>query len=308
MAEKSTKKMDLGSTLRASVERRREIGSVVEEDGIPGAEGTTAGERMIDVDLIDTSPYQPRLSINEERVESLAESIRETGSLLQPIVVRPKEDGRYELVFGERRWRAFKLKGYKQIPANIRHLDNTEAFKAAAAENLQRENLEPFEIALMLRALKEHKVSENNTDLARLTGINRVGVQRYLLYFKLPQQALDILQKHPSAIGANVAEDLAHLCEQGHEDLVYQVVSLVADGRLLQGRAVQWIKDRLSHKTGPDERKQIERPDGNHFATLTMTKNRLSISLDANADTTEVRRLIVDVLEKHAQQQTAKQE
>lgn len=293
-------KLDLGGKLRESVDRRKDVGNLVEEDQVPGAEGMAAGERMIQVDLIDPSPYQPRLAIDEEKVEALAESIKETGSLLQPIVVRPKDDGRFELIFGERRWRAFQSKGHKQIPANVRHMDDAEAFKACAAENLQRENLAPYEIARMIHALKEQKVCENNSELSRLTGISRGEIIRYQSYFKLPEATLALLASEPAAIGTTVADALGALCDEGHADLVHDVVSLVVQGRLLQTRAVQWVQDKLSSKSGPDERRQFDRPNGTRFATMTVTKKRVSIALTSDADVNEVSRLVSDALEKHS--------
>ncbi|MFI5255110.1 MAG: ParB/RepB/Spo0J family partition protein [Candidatus Limnocylindrales bacterium] len=113
-------------------------------------EGTTraSGSRQVPLDRIEANPDQPRLSIDETTLAELAASVRQHG-VLQPVLVRPLPDGRYQLVAGERRWRAATMAGLRTIPAMIEDIDDDTALEIAIIENLQREDLSPLDEALM---------------------------------------------------------------------------------------------------------------------------------------------------------------
>ncbi|TDA70659.1 MAG: ParB/RepB/Spo0J family partition protein [Clostridia bacterium] len=115
----------------------------------------SAGEgelRYVEVGAVRPNPVQPRRQVNEAELEELAASIRELG-VVQPVVVRQAADGSYELIAGERRWRAAKLAGLSVIPAVVREVGNREAMEMALVENLQREDLNPLDEALAFRML-----------------------------------------------------------------------------------------------------------------------------------------------------------
>jgi len=120
---------------------------------IPEADGLETPIREIPIDQIDRNPEQPRKWFGEDQLEELKESILSHG-VLEPIIVRPVE-GRYELVVGERRWRAAQLAGLRTIPAVVRPLSDREAMEMALVENLQREDLNPIEEAEAYRRLME---------------------------------------------------------------------------------------------------------------------------------------------------------
>ena len=107
-----------------------------------------AGVRELPVDRIDPNPDQPRLSFDPDTLNELAASLKEHG-VLQPILVRPRPDGRFQLIAGERRWRASKLAGLDAIPALVEEIDDETALEIAIIENLQREDLSPLDEALM---------------------------------------------------------------------------------------------------------------------------------------------------------------
>jgi ParB family chromosome partitioning protein len=107
-----------------------------------------AGVRELPVDRIDPNPDQPRLSFDPDTLNELAASLKEHG-VLQPILVRPRPEGRYQLIAGERRWRASKLAGLHEIPALVEEIDDETALEIAIIENLQREDLSPLDEALM---------------------------------------------------------------------------------------------------------------------------------------------------------------
>jgi ParB family chromosome partitioning protein len=128
-------------------------------------EGTTKshGVRNVPVDRIDPNPEQPRLTFDQETLQELANSITEHG-VLQPILVRPGTAGRYQLVAGERRWRASKIAGLQEIPALIEEIDDDTAMEIAIIENLQREDLSPLDEALMY----ERMTSDHGYSVRRL--------------------------------------------------------------------------------------------------------------------------------------------
>jgi ParB family chromosome partitioning protein len=117
------------------------------------------GVRIVPLDKIDPNPQNPRLAINAEALEEMAASIREHG-VLQPVLVRPLEDGRFQLIAGERRWRASKLAEQAAIPAIVEDIDDDTALEIAIIENLQREDISPLDEAVMYdRMVREHGYS-----------------------------------------------------------------------------------------------------------------------------------------------------
>jgi ParB family chromosome partitioning protein len=117
------------------------------------------GVRVLPVDRIEPNPQNPRLAFNAETLEELASSIREHG-VLQPVLVRPLDDGRFQLIAGERRWRASKLAAQATIPALVEDIDDDTALEIALIENLQREDISPLDEAAMYdRMIRDHGYS-----------------------------------------------------------------------------------------------------------------------------------------------------
>lgn len=148
---------------RAAAARRlseeRELSPAIVSLLSPEGSGRKQGVRMIALDRIEPNPDQPRMEFDEASLEELAASIREHG-VLQPILVRPREQGRYQLVAGERRWRASRRAGLESIPALIEEIDDDTALEIAIIENLQREDLSPLEEAMLYdRMVREHGYS-----------------------------------------------------------------------------------------------------------------------------------------------------
>ena len=119
----------------------------------------STGVRHVPVDRIDSNPQQPRLAFDEATLQELAASIREHG-VLQPVLVRPLDDGRYQIIAGERRWRASRIAEQKTIPALIEDIDDDTALEISIIENLQREDISPLDEAAMYdRMIREHGYS-----------------------------------------------------------------------------------------------------------------------------------------------------
>ncbi len=138
----------------------------------------------IPVDIIEPNPFQPRMTFAQEALEELAESIRTLG-LIQPITVRRKSDGKYQIISGERRFRACKMAGMDMIPAYIRDTDDQGMLEMAIVENIQRENLDPIEVAMSYQRLIE-ECNLTQEQMAIRVGKKRASVTNFLRLLKLP--------------------------------------------------------------------------------------------------------------------------
>jgi ParB family transcriptional regulator, chromosome partitioning protein len=159
------------------------------------AEGASGGGeelRELPIELISPNPKQPRRSFDQESLESLAGSLGERG-VLQPVLVRPKPGGSYELVAGERRWRAARIAGLQSIPAIVREREDAQALEAALVENMARENLNPIEEARACAALVE-ELGLTREDVGRRVGRSRVAVSNLMRLLDLPDEAIELVQ------------------------------------------------------------------------------------------------------------------
>ncbi|TVQ88699.1 MAG: ParB/RepB/Spo0J family partition protein [Bacteroidetes bacterium] len=138
------------------------------------------------LDLIDSNPYQPRTDFDEESLQELAASIKEQG-VIQPVTIRKTKDGKFQLISGERRCRAAVLAGLTEIPAYIRAADDQNMREMAIVENIQRENLNPIEIALGYQQLiDDFKLTQEM--LAERLGKSRPSIANHLRLLKLPAE------------------------------------------------------------------------------------------------------------------------
>ncbi|MGL4630796.1 MAG: ParB/RepB/Spo0J family partition protein [Leadbetterella sp.] len=145
-----------------------------------------SGVMEVDINLLDVGPQQPRTIFEESLIEELSASIKLHG-LIQPITVRTKENGRLEIISGERRFRASRMAGLEKIPAYIRHVDDRQSLEMAIIENIQRENLNPIEIALSFRRMLE-ECDLKQDQLADRVGKSRPAVANFLRLLQLPTE------------------------------------------------------------------------------------------------------------------------
>lgn len=162
-------------------------------DGKGGAKGEETGPLEVPLDAIVPNRRQPRESFEEEALEELAASIREHG-ILQPLLVRPLGDGRYELIAGERRWRAAQRAGLATVPVLTRSATGQAALEMALVENVQREDITPLECARAYRALID-EFGMTQEQVAAKVGKSRAAVANALRLLKLPAPILEGLQK-----------------------------------------------------------------------------------------------------------------
>jgi ParB family transcriptional regulator, chromosome partitioning protein len=157
-------------------------------------EGQAADElRELPVELIVANPNQPRTHFDEEALNALAGSLGERG-VLQPVLVRPRPGGTYELVAGERRWRAAQIAGLTEIPALVRAHDDAATLELALIENMAREDLNPIEESRACAALVE-ELGLTREEVGRRVGRSRVAVSNLLRLLDLPDEVIEMLER-----------------------------------------------------------------------------------------------------------------
>lgn len=221
---------------------------IVAVDGAPGSPPSTLA-----VDLIGRGRYQPRRDFDPDSLQELADSIVAQG-VLQPIVVRPVEDGRYEIIAGERRWRACQLAGQAEIPVVIREVDEQTAIAIGLIENIQRDDLNPLEEASALhRLLDEFELTHQ--EVARAVGKSRASVTNLLRLLDLTAYVKEYIETKQLEMGH--ARALLGLKDREQTDAARQVVS-----RGLSVRETEKLVRRLQMEgeEGPGRREPKE-PD-----------------------------------------------
>ena len=163
--------------------------------------------RDVPVELIRPNPSQPRRSFDPEALQALADSLGERG-VLQPVLVRPIAGGTFELVAGERRWRAAQLAGLERVPALVREREDAETLEVALVENMAREDLNPIEEARAVAALVE-ELGLTREAVGKRVGRSRVAVSNLLRLLDLPDEALALVEARTLSEGHGKALLLA---------------------------------------------------------------------------------------------------
>jgi len=170
-------------------------------DAVAAAEPVAADNalRTLPVDIIQRGKYQPRVDMHQESLQDLADSIGEQG-VVQPIVVRSIGSGRYEIIAGERRWRAAQLAGLHEIPAVVREVDDRGAIAIALIENIQRENLNPIEEARALKRLVD-EFEVTHEEAAHAVGRSRAAVSNLLRLLDLEETVKQMVERRELEMG-----------------------------------------------------------------------------------------------------------
>ncbi len=184
---KSTKTTALG----------RGLDALISTDDVSTQGSSTINE--IPLSQIEANPNQPRREFDQAALEELAHSIQQLG-IVQPITLRQMEDGKYQIIAGERRWRASQLAGLTAIPAYIRTINDENVMEMALVENIQREDLNAIEIALAYEHLLE-KSGMTQEKVSERVGKSRAAIANYLRLLKLPAQVQMALQKKEIDMG-----------------------------------------------------------------------------------------------------------
>ena len=186
-------------------EQRRGLGrglsALLDENPGGGADAPAGGVRELPIELVDRNPKQPRMDFDGDELNILAASIRDKG-VLQPILVRnaPDKPGQYQIVAGERRWRAAQIANLKMIPALIKDLDDLETLEIGIIENIQRIDLNPYEEAASYKALID-RFGRTQEQIAEAVGKSRSHVANYLRLLGLPEMVLHALRTNLMSAG-----------------------------------------------------------------------------------------------------------
>jgi len=207
--------------------------------------------RELPVEAIRPNPSQPRTTFDPEALAGLATSIEQSG-VLQPLLVRPLHDGGYELVAGERRWRAARQAGLERVPAIVRDSEQAERLQVALIENVVREDLNPVDEARACAALVD-ELGLSKEDLARRIGRSRPAVSNLIRLLDLPDEALDLLESGELSEGHGRA-----LLGAPGNDLRRRLTRDAAKG----GWSVRETENRVKLASQPKERKGARRRIG----------------------------------------------
>ena len=212
----------------------------------------TADILRIPVDMIEPNPFQPRMSFDQDALQELAASIKTFG-LIQPITVRKKTADRYQIISGERRFKACRLAGMDMVPAYIRDANDQGMLEMAIVENIQRENLDPIEVAMSYqRLIEECRLTQEQ--MADRVGKKRASVTNYLRLLKLPAKVQHDLKVGLLSVGH--AKVLLGVEDQAIQE---QLCDLV----IKKGLSVRQLEEKiheLSVKEKPSK-KEVQLPD-----------------------------------------------
>ncbi len=233
---------------------------------------STPAVAEIEIEKIDTNPYQPRAMFDESALSELAESIKQLG-VIQPITVRQVDKGHYQLISGERRLRAAKLAGLKTIPAFVRSTNDNNMLLEALVENIQREDLNPIEIAISFKRLID-ELSLTQEQLSKTTGKGRSTIANYLRLLNLPPEiqaglrADKITMAHAKVL-ASIPDKFTQI------KVFYKILA----GGLSVKKTEQLVQDILSEEKKEKKKKKQNLPD-----ELRAWKESLKKSLNAKVD------------------------
>jgi ParB family chromosome partitioning protein len=226
---------------------------------VPATHATGNPQEVL-IDSIDANPYQTRRRINEAAMEELAESIRASG-VVQPVVLRPGPNGRFQLVAGERRWHASKRAGKTTIPAVIRQISNEQAMEITIIENLQREDLNPIEQAKAFERLSR-EFGLTQEQIAARTGKDRASIANFIRLLKLPEALQDALETGALSFGhGKVLLALAgfpELMERAAREVIEKQLSVRQTeelvGKLLNPQAAEHKQEKPPRQIDPNVR------------------------------------------------------
>lgn len=216
--------------------------------GEPAPASGNDGVTTVPIALIDPNPLQPRSVFNANRLQELADSIAANG-IIQPLVIRPHE-GRYQLVAGERRWRAAKLAGLSEVPAVIRPISDDRLLEVTLVENIQREDLNPIEVARAFDRLTR-ELHLSHEELAARTGKDRTTITNTLRLLKLPSDIQQLVAEH--RISAGHARAILALPSADFQ-------RQVAEKACSQGLSVRQVERMVQKMTAGREAKPAEDP------------------------------------------------
>lgn len=212
---------------------------------------------------IEPNRDQPRKNFSDDAIAALADSIREHG-MIQPILVRPISSGGYQIVAGERRWRAARMLGLDEVPVTIREMSDSETMQIALIENLQRENLNPIEEALGYKELLE-SYDMTQDKIAKMVGRSRSAIANSVRLLSLPDRVIKMVENGDLSAGHAKA-----LLGFENEELLIATALKASDGGLTVRQVERAAQKSLEDN---DTKKQSDRKIDNYFVEMELSLN-----------------------------------
>ena len=255
------KKPALGRNMEniLGIKKGEGLGALLKAASPQGTQNSAVNE--VDLKLIDVNPFQPRTEFDEDALNELAESIKQLG-LVTPVTLRKLDNGRYQIIAGERRCRASKIAGLSAIPAYIRTADDQAMLELALVENIQREDLDPIEIAISYqRLIDECNLTQEN--LGDRVGKKRSTVTNFLRLLKLPDEIKLGLRKGLISMGH--AKALLSIDDVNDQNFLFERIL----NERLSVREVEEIASEMKEANNPDKKKkQKTKKKDNTYAEL----------------------------------------
>ena len=262
MADNQERKRGLGRGLSALMADVSETEKVAEK-------GVSAADQFVPIERISPNPDQPRKTFNNDDLEELASSIREKG-VIQPLIVRARDDGSYEIVAGERRWRASQIAQLHELPVIVRNFTDVEVLEIAIIENIQRSDLNPVEEAAGYRQLMT-RFGYTQEQMAESLGKSRSHIANLLRLLNLPDPVVEMLRKGELTAGHARALIPA-------ENAIVLAQQIIKGG--LSVRATEaLVKRQLQGDTGGTEKRTKAQPAGEKDADTVALEGDLSAAL-----------------------------
>lgn len=248
--------------------------------------------RHVRLTEVEPNKNQPRKRFDDAEIQTLADSIREHG-LIQPITVRTIVDGRYQIVAGERRWRACKMAGVSEIPIIVRELSDEDTAKIALIENVQRADLNPIEEAAAYKQLIEQYGVTQET-IAKMVGKSRSVIANSVRLLNLPEEVQDMLKNDEISVGH--AKALAAIED---EETMIEVARKAAEG-LLTVRAIERLAAELAKgEDVPEAKSDADRRIINYYTEMEISLHeRLGRKVKINAGKNGKGSLVIDFFDK----------
>ncbi|WP_108423539.1 ParB/RepB/Spo0J family partition protein [Flagellimonas amoyensis] len=282
---KATKKQALGRGLSALLkDPENDIQSVSDKN----ADKVIGNVVELDIESIEMNPFQPRSNFNDEALEELASSIRELG-IIQPITVRKLDFNKFQLVSGERRYRASKLVGLETIPAYIRIANDQESLEMALVENIQRQDLDPIEIALSYQRLID-EIQITQEKLSDRVGKKRSTITNYLRLLKLDPIIQTGMRDGFISMGHGRA--LINIDKKKDQISIYE--KIVSDGLSVRDteQLVKAYKEPES-QTGAPKKKGSKDVPGFVSKSIEAIKEHLSAKVDISASSNGKGKIVI---------------
>ena len=241
----------------------RGLDALISTDEVSTQGSSTINE--VAIDQIDANPNQPRREFDASALEELAASIRQIG-IVQPITLRQMEDGRFQIIAGERRWRASQLAGLTTIPAYIRTIKDENVMEMALVENIQREDLNAIEIALAYEHLLE-KSGMTQEKVSERVGKSRAAIANYLRLLKLPAQVQMALQKKEIDMGH--ARALLSLSSPSLQLKLFKEI-------LRNGYSVRKVEEMVQKLKNGESIQTVKKPSSQLSLEYSILRDRLS--------------------------------